>query len=163
VNGTPKLDVGDHRTVAVPSTAPVTDRAEIRYRSGEESAMSAMGERFLLLEDTADALDAIDAELARQFRLVNGLPAVGSDADPGPGNGEPGFPGVHVASISEDDDGIRVECSCGAWRAEVGWDEIDDLVLAARTHFGVESGSVLDEATRILSAPFGAPPDRKVS
>ena len=36
--------------------------------------MSAMGDRLLLLEDTADALDAIDPELANQFRLVNGLP-----------------------------------------------------------------------------------------
>ena len=36
--------------------------------------MSAMGERFLILEETADALDVIDPELATKFRLVNGLP-----------------------------------------------------------------------------------------
>ncbi len=123
--------------------------------------MGAMGERFLLLEDTADALDTIDPQLARQFRLVNGLPPV---ADVEPGIAEPGFPGVHVASIDEDADGIRVDCSCGAWRAEVGWDEIDDLVVAARSHFGVESGSILEEASRILSAPLDDPPGhRRVS
>lgn len=126
--------------------------------------MSAMGERFLLLEDTADALDTIDPDLARRFRLVNGLPSAGAGAQPEPGIAEPGFPGVHVASIDEDAAGLRVECSCGGWRAEVGWDEIDDLVVAARSHFGVESGSILDEASRILSSSTDeAPGQRQVS
>ena len=41
--------------------------------------MSAMGERFLILEETADALDVMDPELARQFRLVNGLPGLATN------------------------------------------------------------------------------------
>ena len=93
--------------------------------------MSAMGERFLLLEETADALDVIDPELARQFRLVNGLPFAALGVG-GPQRFDPPF-GVatgHAASIEEGPDGIRVACSCGDWHAEVGWDEIDDLVVA---------------------------------
>ena len=41
--------------------------------------MSAMGERFLILEETADALDVIDPELATKFRVVNGLPVQPGD------------------------------------------------------------------------------------
>lgn len=112
--------------------------------------MSAMGERFLLLEETADALDLIDPELARQFRLVNGLPFVGLDGVALPERLDPSW-GVatgHAASIAEGPDGIRVACSCGEWRAEVGWDEIDDLVVAARVHFGTEGGPILEGAVR---------------
>jgi hypothetical protein len=110
--------------------------------------MSAMGDRFLLLEQTADALDVIDPELARQFRLVNGLPFVGFQPVDRPAGVEVPLlgPSAHVASIDEDAEGIRVDCSCGAWRAEVGWDEIDDLVVAARLHFGTEGGPILGEA-----------------
>ena len=107
--------------------------------------MSAMGERFLLLEETADALDVIDPELARQFRLVNGLPFAALGVG-GPERFDPPF-GVatgHAASIEEGPDGIRVACSCGDWHAEVGWDQIDDLVVAARAHFGTEGGPILD-------------------
>jgi len=121
--------------------------------------MSAMGERFLLLEETADALDVIDPELARQFRLVNGLPFAGLDGAPGPE--QPVLPrGVatgHAASIDEGPDGIRVACSCGEWRAEVGWDEIDDLVVAARVHFGTGGGPILD-ADAVHDEPGQADP-----
>lgn len=40
----------------------------------EEAPMSAMGEQFLILEETAEALQSFDPELAKQFRIVNGLP-----------------------------------------------------------------------------------------
>ena len=108
--------------------------------------MSAMGERFLLLEETADALDVIDPELARQFRLVNGLPFAGLDGVPRPERLDPSrrVATGHAASIDEGPEGIRVACSCGEWRAEVGWDEIDDLVVAARADFGMEGGPILD-------------------
>jgi hypothetical protein len=107
--------------------------------------MGAMGERFLLLEDTADALDVIDPELARQFRLVNGLPFPGLGSVR-PERLDPSWREAtgHAASIDEGPDGIRVACSCGDWHAEVGWDEIDDLVVAARAHFGMEGGPILD-------------------
>jgi len=108
--------------------------------------MSAMGERFLLLEETADALDVIDPELARQFRLVNGLPMAGLGGVPRPERLDPSWRGVasHTASVDEGPDGVRVTCSCGGWRADVGWDEIDELVVAARAHFGEEGGPILD-------------------
>ena len=129
--------------------------------------MSAMGERFLLLEETADALDVIDPELARQFRLVNGLPFAGLGvAWPGQSSSIPpgGVATGHAASIDEGPDGIRVACSCGDWHAEVGWDEIDELVVAARAHFGSEGGPILGaDAARRRRARCGriAPPIRR--
>ena len=109
--------------------------------------MSAMGDRLLLLEDTADALDVIDPELARQFRLVNGLPFLGLDDVPGsdPGGLSWTAPAVHVASIEEQPDTIRVTCSCGGWGSEVEWDQIDELVGSARRHFGSAGGALLEE------------------
>jgi hypothetical protein len=110
--------------------------------------MSAMGDRLLILEDAADALDVIDPELAKQFRLANCLPFVDLESVVGPGGADPSWlePGPHTASIEEIDQGFRASCSCGAWAAEVGWDEIDDLVMAARAHFGALTGPVLVEA-----------------
>ncbi len=110
--------------------------------------MSAMGERFLLLEMTADALDGIDPGLATQFRFVNGLPLVGAETigpDDGLGLLELPADGAaeHVASMDEGPDGIRVSCSCGRWSAAVDWDEIDELVVEARAHFGPNGGSFL--------------------
>ncbi len=111
--------------------------------------MSAMGERFLLLEMTADALDAIDPGLATQFRFVNGLPLGGAHRA-GPDDDRLGRFEVsadggaeHVASMDEGPDGIRVSCSCGRWSAAVDGDEIDDLVAEARAHFGPNGGSFL--------------------
>jgi hypothetical protein len=109
--------------------------------------MSAMGDRLLLLEDTADALDAIDPELANQFRLVNGLPDGYFEAVNRAGGAEPtdaDASATHVASVDDGPDGIRVSCSCGQWQAAVGWEEIDDLVEAARTHFTTVGASILD-------------------
>jgi hypothetical protein len=109
--------------------------------------MSAMGDRLLLLEDTADALDVIHPELANQFRLVNGLPVMGvgsGSSAPTVAGGSTG-PDVHVAAIDEFPDTIRVSCSCGRWESEVAWDRIDDLVTSARRHFGTIEGSVLED------------------
>jgi hypothetical protein len=117
--------------------------------------MSAMGDRFLLLEETADALDVIDPDLSRQFRLVNGLPLVGDGDVPWPG------PTTHVAAIDDDAGGMRVTCSCGEWSADVSWDEIDDLVVAARDHFGTATGSVLDHGDQ--PEADGPVPSRQVS
>jgi hypothetical protein len=97
--------------------------------------MSAMGDRLLLLENTADELAAVDPDLARRFRQANGLP-VADRPDVGPGG--------HMASVDETPEGIRVACSCGRWNAEVGWDRIDELVVEAREHFGSEGGGVAD-------------------
>jgi hypothetical protein len=127
--------------------------------------MSAMGERFLLLEDTADALDVIDPELARQFRLVNGLPYPGLGGVPLPERLDPSWRmgAGHAASIDESPDGIRVDCSCGGWHASVGWDEIDDLVVAARAHFGMEGGPILnaDAGRSDETGAAGPPPIRR--
>ncbi len=109
--------------------------------------MSAMGDRLLLLEDTADALDAIDPELANQFRLVNGLPDGYLEALTRVDHTEPSDAdtlATHVATVDDGPDGIRVSCSCGQWQAAVGWEEIDDLVEAARTHFTTVGASILD-------------------
>ena len=44
--------------------------------------MSRMGERFLVLDEAAAALDAVDPQSAAQFRLTNGLPApLGADGE----------------------------------------------------------------------------------
>lgn len=127
--------------------------------------MSAMGERFLLLEETADALDVIDPELARQFRLVNGLPFAGSAGVASPELIGPSWLGTtaHAASIEEGPDGIRVACSCGGWRAEVGWDEIEDLVVAARAHFGMEGRPILGSDAAHGDGPgtAGSSPNRR--
>jgi hypothetical protein len=128
--------------------------------------MSAMGDRLLLLEDTADALDTIDPELANQFRLVNGLPDGYFDAANRAGRLDRSSdgPGTHVASIDDGPDGVRVTCSCGRWQADVGWAEIDDLVVAARSHFIMDGSSILDQGA---SDPGAAPsidlPVRRVS
>jgi hypothetical protein len=129
--------------------------------------MSAMGDRLLLLEDTAEALDAIDPELANQFRLVNGLPdgyfeALSRADHAQPSDAEPSA--THVASVDDGPHGIRVSCSCGRWQADVGWDEIDDLVEAARAHFTTVGASILDQgATSPTAAPGADASQRWVS
>ena len=52
------------RTKPPPRMLGSPGQSPVRTTSAEEAAMSAMGERFLLLEETADALDVIDPELA---------------------------------------------------------------------------------------------------
>jgi hypothetical protein len=49
-----------------------------------------------------------------------------------------------------------VACSCGDWRAELAWDEIDELVVAARAHFGMEGGPILGADVADGDAPGAA-------
>ncbi|MGD0312139.1 MAG: hypothetical protein ABSC90_06735 [Acidimicrobiales bacterium] len=111
--------------------------------------MSAMGERFLILEETADALDVMDPDLARQFRFVNGLhlrpEEVLAETEPRLSSGP--LPRQHRIRMDEDVDGILVECSCGDWSTAVGWDGIDELVIAVRDHLAAQD--TLDEAVLI--------------
>ena len=98
--------------------------------------MSAMGERFLLLEGTADALDVIDPELAVQFRIVNGLPDR-PRAEPASGPPVSERPADrHEIRMDVGDRQIRCDCSCGAWHAEVDLAEIDTMVAQVRGHLG---------------------------
>jgi hypothetical protein len=116
--------------------------------------MSAMGERFLILEETADALDVMDPELARQFRLVNGLPGLSTNEVPAHQDPpvSPEAPSrQHRIHMDDDVDGILVECSCGDWSAAVGWDAIDELVAAVREHLAAQG--TLDEAFLVVDGP----------
>ncbi len=120
--------------------------------------MSAMGERFLILEETADALDVMDPELARQFRLVNGLPGLsttGGATDPDPRVSTEAPPRQHRIHMDDDADGVLVQCSCGDWSAAVGWDAIDDLVAAVREHLAAQG--TLDEAFLVVNSPLDGP------
>jgi hypothetical protein len=109
-----------------------------------------MGERFLILEETADALDVIDPELAVQFRVVNGLPAreemaVGANA---PASAEPMSPASrHEIRMDVGDLQIRCACACGAWLSAVDWDDIDTMVAQIRGHLGSVRGTSDDGIT----------------
>ncbi len=114
--------------------------------------MSAMGEQFLILEETADALDVIDPELAVQFRLVNGLPRqprqelLGASAAPEPEATSAATP-HHEIRMDVGDRQIRSDCSCGAWTSVVAWDEIDTIVTQIREHLGSVQASTGDGIT----------------
>jgi hypothetical protein len=113
-----------------------------------------MGERFLILEETADALDVMDPDLARQFRLVNGLPGLSTNVDStdhDPRMSSETLPRQHRIHMDDDADGILVECSCGDWSAAVGWDAIDELVAAVREHLAAQG--TLDEAFLVVDSP----------
>jgi hypothetical protein len=106
-----------------------------------EAAVSAMGERLLILEETADALDVIDPELAVHFRVVNGLPRdPWKDMAAGPGSAPlespAGSPRRHQMRMDVGEDQIRTECSCGEWTDAVGWDRINEMVTRIRHHVG---------------------------
>jgi hypothetical protein len=107
-----------------------------------------MGERFLILEETADALDVIDPELAVQFRLVNGLPAPQREALPGSVDApqlERSSPSVsHEIRMDVGARQIASDCSCGAWSSAVDWDDIDSLVIEIRGHLGSVQASSED-------------------
>jgi hypothetical protein len=108
--------------------------------------VSAMGERFLILEDTADALDVIDPELAVHFRTVNGLPKRARDEMTDWSIGAAPEPPVapsrhHEIRMDVGDDHIRSDCSCGEWSNSVGWDEIDVMVAHVRDHVGSAQAS----------------------
>ena len=114
-----------------------------RYRKtcGEEAAVSAMGERFLILEETADALDVIDPELAVQFRLVNGLPGGPRDVLPESFDApeletSATPPKPHEIRMDVGARQITSDCSCGAWASAVDWDDIDTMVIKIREHLG---------------------------
>jgi len=119
--------------------------------------VSAMGDMFLVLEEAADALGAIDPEAAMKFRVVNGLPAdprSAMPADPaGPANksividagGAP--PEHHEIRMVVGDDQIRSECTCGTWTCVVDWDEMSDMVVRIRDHVGHAPASSGDGIT----------------
>ena len=119
--------------------------------------MSAMGDLFLVLEEAADALGAIDPEAAIEFRIVNGLPA-------GPGSSLSAHPTgpatntivIDTAATSHEhheirmvvgDDQIRSECTCGTWTCVVDWDEMTDMVDRIRDHVGHAPASSGDGIT----------------
>lgn len=110
-------------------------------KRAKEAAVSAMGERFLILEETADALDVIDPELAVQFRVVNGLPrrpreemAAGGSAPELKASVSP--PKRHEIRMDVGDHHVRSDCTCGEWTSEVDWDGIDTMVVQIREHLG---------------------------
>ncbi len=125
---------------------------------GEEAVVSAMGERFLILEETADALDVIDPELAVQFRLVNGLPGPDERSESlGARPPEPSTtpPKPHEIRMDVGADQITSDCSCGTWTSAVDGDDIDTMVIQIRQHLGSVHASSEDG---ILAAgpPTGA-------
>ena len=122
--------------------------------------MSAMGERFLILEETADALDVIDPELATKFRVVNGLPIEPREEMAG-GPAPAEFMGSecpatdHEIRMDVGDRQIRCECTCEAWGSAFDWDEIDTMVVQIRAHLGAVRATSGDgiTATPALVSP----------
>ena len=111
--------------------------------------MSRMGERFLVLDEAAAALDAVDPGLAEQFRLTNGLPgpdgariAVDGATPMSPAPADPAR--RHEIRMDVGDRVVRADCSCGAWTSEVGWDGIDAMVLQIRRHLGSDDATSSD-------------------
>ncbi len=116
--------------------------------------MSAMGEQFLILEETADALDVIDPELAKQFRLVNGLPKRAPEemaSEPAPSTTPRGPTHHHEIRMDVGDRQIRCDCTCGAWDCAVDWDEIDTVVVQIREHLGSVHATSEDGITAAAS------------
>ena len=118
--------------------------------------MSAMGERFLILEETADALDVIDPELATKFRVVNGLPtepreemAEGSTPAESEGSERPAT--GHEIRMDVGDRQIRCDCTCEAWSSALDWDEIDGMVVQIREHLGAVRATSGDGITATLT------------
>ena len=119
--------------------------------------MSAMGDLFIVLEEAADALSAIDPEAAMKFRVVNGLPADPQSAM----LANPTGPAIKTIAIGADgtprehheirmvvgDDQIRSECTCGTWTCAVDWDEMSDMVVRIRDHVGHAPASSGDGIT----------------
>jgi hypothetical protein len=110
--------------------------------------VSRMGERFLVLEETAVELDGIDPELGNRFRMANGLP------DPGPSpvgrsgaSLEPTTSADHEIRMVVGDDDVRAECRCGHWSSAVDWDRIDTMVIRIRDHLGTDAATSDDGIT----------------
>ena len=100
-----------------------------------------MGERFLVLEETAAELDAIDPELGNRFRTTNGLPdpdlsSASRASLPSTTSAIP-TDGHDIRMVVGDRD-VRAECACGQWSTEVDWDRIDTMVFRIREHLGSE-------------------------
>jgi hypothetical protein len=108
-----------------------------------------MGERFLVLDEAATALDAVDPSLAEQFRIANGLPASGpvggsgGGASTGPTASAAPLEG-HDIRMAVDDRVVRAECSCRTWTSEVDWDGIDVMVSRIRQHVGSDGATSQD-------------------
>jgi hypothetical protein len=124
-----------------------------------------MGERFLVLEETAAGLDGIDPELGNRFRITNGLPLAGGSQVAGGGSSLESTPssmsskGHEIRMVVGDDD-VRAECTCGQLSSEVDWDGIDTMVIRIREHLGSD-----DDATSVDGIPTRAPsrmPERRV-
>jgi hypothetical protein len=102
--------------------------------------VSAMGERFLILEETADAFDVIDPEMAVQFRVANGLPTqpreVTAELTAPELIGSMSPAKRHEIRMDVGEHQIRCDCTCGAWHSAVDWDEIDTMVAQIRRHLG---------------------------
>ncbi len=120
--------------------------------------MSRMGERFLVLDEAAAALDGIDPGLADQFRLTHGLP--------GPTGAhrvvtEAGSPAAadrevdHEIRMAVDDGAIRCDCTCGMWSTEVDLDAVDTMVVAIRRHLG-SAPATSDDGIRSTSTSTSA-------
>lgn len=119
--------------------------------------MSRMGERFLVLEETAVGLDGIDPELGNRFRIANGLPgpsspAAGGAASPGSPTSAGPAEGHEIRMVVGDQD-VRAECTCGHWSSEVDWDGIDTMVIRIRGHLGSNDATSNDGIT--AKAPPG--------
>lgn len=129
--------------------------------------MSAMGERLLILEETADALDVIDPELAVHFRVVNGLPRDPRKELPARSRSartEPPArpPKLHEMRMEVGEYQIRTECSCGEWNDAVAWDEIDEMVNRIRDHIGSAPSSTGDGIWAVDSSTSPAAAEKRV-
>jgi hypothetical protein len=125
--------------------------------------VSRMGDRFLVLEETAHALGSLDPALAQRFRLANGLPAEDHPDDPvsraARGSGPADARGDHRIELEVGERSVRCACSCGAWATEVDAHRIDHLVRRIRAHLGSAAGRSDDG---LPSGRRPAPPDRLV-
>jgi hypothetical protein len=111
--------------------------------------VSAMGERFLILEATADALDVIDPGLARKFRVINGLPSQLREDEaegltPAELRGSESPERNHEIRMDVGDCQIHCECTCEGWSSAIDWDDIDTMVVQIRAHLGTDHASSED-------------------
>jgi len=114
--------------------------------------VSAMGERFLILEETADALDVIDPDLATKFRVVNGLPQqargeVAGGPTPVASMGSGSAAPDHEIRMDVGDDQIRCACTCASWSCAFDWNGIDAMVVQIREHLGAVRATSEDGIT----------------
>jgi hypothetical protein len=111
--------------------------------------VSAMGERFLILEATADAIEVIDPGLARKFRVINGLPSEpredeAEELTPTELRGSKDPARDHEIRMDVVDRRIHCECTCEGWSSAFDSDEIDTMVVQIRAHLGTDHASSED-------------------